>query len=152
MLRAWESTTPCSPPASSNPAQWPKKLKIAVVEFSDLDGKTSELGQYLPEELSGKLFASGRFDVVERQLLKKIMQKQALNLSGMVDQDTRRKLGKILGVDAICSGTIADMGDDVKINARLVATEAGAVLAAGSVKAAKDASVEKLMGLDSAVE
>lgn len=123
------------------------KLKIAVIEFSDLDGKTTELGKYLAEELTSKFFASNTFNVVERQLLSKVMLEQKLNLTGVVDQDTAKKLGKVLGVDAICTGTITDMGDDIKINARLVATETGAVLSAASVKAVKDSATKKLMGM-----
>lgn len=122
-----------------------RKQKIAVVEFSDLDGSVTELGQFLSEELITRLFASRRFDVVERQLLNKVLAEHKLTLTGLVDEKTAKELGKILGVDAICSGTITDLGDTVKINARLISAETGSLFAVSAVALRKDEVVRKLM-------
>ena len=54
-------------------------------------------------------------------------------------------MGRILGVDAIASGSVTDLGTNVKVNARLIATETGSVFAVAAVKIAKDATVKKLM-------
>ena len=93
-----------------------KKRTIAVVEFSDLDGKTTEFGKFISEELITRLFMLKKFQVVERQLLNKIIQEHKLNMVGVIDQSTAKELGKILGVDAICSGTITDLINSIKIN------------------------------------
>jgi TolB-like protein len=122
------------------------KKKIAVVEFSDLDGKITELGKYLSEELITKLFMSKKFDVVERQLLNKILEEHKLNLSGLIDETTAKQLGKILGVDAICTGTITDLVNSIKINARTISTETGSIFSVASVQINKDDKVNKLMG------
>src|ERR1700740_313268 len=45
------------------------RTRIAVLEFLDLDGKTSPLGQYIAETLITDLFDTGKFQVVERRLL-----------------------------------------------------------------------------------
>ena len=50
-----------------------KKTKIAVIEFSDLDGNVTEFGKFLSEELITRLFMTKRFEVVERQLLNKVL-------------------------------------------------------------------------------
>ena len=122
------------------------KQKIAVVEFYDLDGKTTELGRYVSEELITRLFTTKKFNVVERQLLNKVIEEHKLNLSGLVDVTTAKELGKILGVDAICAGTITDLGNSVKINARLISTETGSIFAVASTEIQKDEVVRKLMG------
>lgn len=121
------------------------KQKIAVIEFSDLDGKITELGKFISEELITRLFISKKFDVVERQLLNKILQEHKLNLSGLVDETTAKKIGSVLGVDAICSGTITDLVNSIKINARLISTETGSIFAVASVQMNKDEIIKKLM-------
>jgi len=91
-----------------------KKVKIAVFNFVDLDGKTTRLGKFISEELITNLFQTKKFEVVERNLLEKILKEQELSASGMIDEESTKKLGKILGVDAICTGTITDFGDYLK--------------------------------------
>ena len=123
-----------------------KKSKIAVIEFSDLEGNVTQFGRYLAEELITRLFRSGRFEVIERQMLNKVMQEHSLTLSGMIDESSAKELGRILGVDAIASGSVTDLGNDVKVNARLISTETGKVFSVASVKIIKDDVVWKLMG------
>ncbi len=123
------------------------KKKIAVVEFSDLDGKITEFGKYLSEELITRLFLTKKFHVVERQLLNKILEEHKLNLTGIIDESTAKKIGNILGVDAICTGTITDLVDYVKVNARLIDTETGSIFSVASTRIKKDEVVEKLMGM-----
>ncbi len=122
-----------------------QKTKIAVIEFSDLNGNITEFGKYLSEELITRLFLTDRFEVVERNMLNKILEEQQLNMSGLVDEDTIKELGRILGVDAIASGSITDLGGNVKVNARLISTETGAVFSVASVKIIKDQTVKMLL-------
>jgi len=123
-----------------------KTHKIAVIEFTNLEGKVSDLGKYLAEELTTRLFRTGKFQIVERQLMKKMMEEQKLNASGLVDAKTASRFGQILGVDALTTGTIADLNTSVKINARLIAVETGSVFAVASVSVPMTGEVETLLG------
>jgi len=78
-----------------------KKTKIAVIEFSDLKGNKTEFGKLLSEELITRLFRTGKFEVVERTLLNKVIAEHELSFTGIVDPDSAMQLGKILGIDAI---------------------------------------------------
>jgi curli biogenesis system outer membrane secretion channel CsgG len=69
------------------------KAKIAVVDFVDINEKQSDIGKYLAEEPIGRLVSSGRFDIVERKFLKKLLEEHSLNLSGMIDVNTEKKAG-----------------------------------------------------------
>ncbi len=119
--------------------------KIAVVEFTSLEGKTSDLGKYLAEELTTRLFRTGRFQIVERQLLQKMMDEQKLSASGLVDAGTASKFGRVLGVDALTTGTLADLRTSVRINARLISVETGSVSAAASVSIPMTGEVRTLL-------
>lgn len=121
--------------------------KLAVIEFSDLNGYRSALGLFIAEELTTQLFASkpGAFDVVERQQLAKVLQEQKLGATSLLDAETIAKIGKILGIQAIVTGSIADLGDEIKINARSISVETAKVFAAESARCQKKGVVENLM-------
>ena len=122
-----------------------QKTTIAVVQFTDLDGNVTDFGKYLAEELITRLFQTKKFKVIERQLLNKIIAEQKLSLTGMIDPTSAKQLGKLLGVDAVCSGTITDLAQSLRVNARLINTETGEIFAVASTEIFKDESVMKLM-------
>jgi len=122
-----------------------QKRRIAVLEFTDLQGEVTNFGRYLSEELITRLYDSNKFKVVERQLLNKVIAEQKLSLTGVVDPDSAKRLGSVLGVDAIVSGTIADRGDTLKVNARLIDTETGEVFSAAATEMVKDKEVLALL-------
>ncbi len=123
-----------------------QKSKIAIIEFSDLQGNVTNFGRYLAEELITRLYLTNKFEVIERQLLNKVLQEHQLNLSGLIDVNSAQELGRILGVDAIASGSVTDLGRSVKVNARLISTQTGKVFSVASVTIGKDDAVQKLMG------
>ena len=123
-----------------------KKPTLAVVEFSDLSGVVTNFGRLLSEELITKLFSTGNYEVIERLLLNKIIAEHKLQFQGIVDPKSAKELGKILGVDAIVSGTIADLGKSFRVNARVISTETGQVLSVAAATIAKDEATRVLLG------
>lgn len=123
------------------------KNKIAVIEFTNLDGSVTAFGQFLAEELITKLFTvgGGKFEVVERSQLQKVFAELGFQMTGAVDENTVKKLGKVLGVDAIITGSITDLENSVKINARMIGTETGRVFAVATTEVPKIGTVAKLM-------
>jgi len=111
------------------------KNKIAVLDFM-LQGKgfeTEDLGQIVAEWLITALVKDGRFDVVERRLLKKIIAEQQLSETGLLDQETTAQLGKVLGVKVVISGSVMRIQDITEVNSRIIDVESGSILAAESV-------------------
>lgn len=122
-----------------------QKTTIAVVEFTDLQGNVTDFGRFLAEELVTRLGDLEKFKVIERQLLTKIIVEQKLSLSGVVDPASAKQLGKILGVDAIVAGSMTNLAQNVRVNARLISTETGEVFATAAADIFKDESVTGLM-------
>ena len=121
--------------------------KIAVMDFSWLEGQTTDLGKFLAEELITRLFMTKKFEgVIERQLLEKILEEQKFTLTGIFDPETIKKFGRIYGVDAIVTGSITDLGPRLRINARIISTETGAVCGAAAVYIIKTKKVLVLLG------
>lgn len=122
-----------------------RKTTIAVVEFTDLQGNVTDFGRFLAEELITQLFQTKKFQVIERQLLNKVLSEQDLSLTGIIDPTSAKELEKILGVEAIASGTITDLAQSLRVNARLISTETGEIFAVASTEIFKDESVMRLM-------
>ena len=116
---------------------------IAVVEFTDLDGKESRMGKLLTERLITRLVDSKEVEVIERSQLNKVLEELKLSLSGVVDSASAQKIGQVLGVEAIVSGTIVDLKDKWEVNARMINTETGAILSAATVQGKMEGEVPK---------
>ena len=122
-----------------------QKTSIAVIPFFDLDGNVNELGNLLSEELITRLYKTGKFNVIERQMLNKILTEQKLQASGLIDENSARKLGRLLGVEALVSGSVSDLGDHIKINARVISTETGQIFGVASARVLKDETLNRLV-------
>ncbi|MCU1231273.1 MAG: hypothetical protein JWO97_4157 [Acidobacteria bacterium] len=122
-----------------------QKQKIAVLPFRELDGQTTVLGTYLAEELVTNLFQMGNFEIVERQLLDKVLGELKTQQSGAVDPQTAKEIGRVAGVDAIVTGSITDLQSFVGINCRLIDTTTGKIFGAAQTKITKDDDVKKIM-------
>ncbi len=124
-----------------------QKQKIAVIDFSDLNGNVTALGQFIAEELTTQLFitAPGNFEVVERRQLLKLEEELALGQMGFIEEKGIKKMGQVLGVDAIVTGSMTDLGNTVKINARMIAVESAKVFAVAATDIPKTVMVSDLM-------
>jgi TolB-like protein len=121
-----------------------QKHRIAVMRFADItDYSTpnegqSNLGLLVSEELTIRFANSTKFSVVERVLLDKLFAEARMVEEGFIDEETAQKMGKLLGVDAICSGTFMILGDHIRFNARVISARTGLLLAAASAKVKRD--------------
>jgi formylglycine-generating enzyme required for sulfatase activity/TolB-like protein len=110
-----------------------KRKTIAVIEYSELRGQEhvhSASGRLLAERLTTELVKSGQVEVIERSQLQKVMNELKLESSGMVDEATAKSIGRILGVEAIVTGTMAKTGSDIEIHSRLIRVADGLILSA----------------------
>lgn len=114
-----------------------EKAKIGVLDFSvqGKDLKSLDTGRIIADWFIISLVKDERFEVVERSILKKIMDEQSLGMSGFVDEKTAAKAGRMLGVNAIITGTVIQWGDLIEVSARIIDVESAAIPAAESGKA-----------------
>lgn len=121
--------------------------KIAIVDFTDLSGQVSALGQFLAEELTTQLFlvSPAQFQVVERRQLIRVLEEQRLTMTGLIDAATLADVGKILGIEALVTGSITDLGNEVKVNARLIAIDTARVFAVAAARIPNVGTVRDLI-------
>lgn len=136
-----------APPAA---AQEDGKPRIAVVDFRNHSRSYyggPQLGRAAADELNTQLVQSGAFTVVERSRLQALIAEQDLGQSGRVDASTAAELGRLLGVQAIVTGSITQFSvqttgggigpvsasyseAESKMDVRVVNVETGAIMAA----------------------
>ena len=76
--------------------------------------------------------------VVERRLLDRVLGELKFQQSGLVDEKTIKKIGKILGADYIVTGTLNDVeSGKTEVNARIINAESAQVAGAGSIEVPK---------------
>ena len=123
------------------------KTKIAVLDFG-IQGKgfeTEDMGKIVAEWLTTAFVKAGRFDVIERRMLKKILGEQQLGLSGALDSSSVSKLGQLLGVQVIISGSVMKFQDVLEVNARIIDVESASILAAENVKSSVAVKLQELV-------
>ena len=108
---------------------------IAVFTFEDTNEEEDQesLGKTFSEMLTTALIQSNRFQVLERSQLDKILEEQALELTGTIDEETAVDVGKLLGIDAIVVGSTRFLKNKIEIDARIVDAENGKAHVAASV-------------------
>ncbi len=124
-----------------------QKTKIAVLDFQ-LQGEnfeTKDMGAIVAEWFITAMVKEGRFDVVERALLQKLLGEQKLAMSGVVDESSASELGKLLGVKVIISGSVLKLQNILEVNARIIDVETGSIIAAESVKSNYSTSLQSLI-------
>lgn len=123
-----------------------KKIKIAVLDFQ-VEGSFNEadIGKIAAEWLTTGLVETGRFEVIERRLIKKIVEEQKFGASGMIDSSSAVRLGKVLGVGTVVAGTVMKLDDYVEINARLLNVETGSIITAEKIKSSKTRELSDLV-------
>jgi curli biogenesis system outer membrane secretion channel CsgG len=101
----------------------PQKKRVAVLDFdygtvrsyvSAIWGSDQDVGKGIADMLVQKLVQDGKYRVIERKALDKILAEQNFSNSDRADSATAAKIGKVLGVDAIIIGSITKFGRDDK--------------------------------------
>jgi curli biogenesis system outer membrane secretion channel CsgG len=104
-------------------AQQSQKKRVAVLDFdygtvrsyvTAIWGTDQDVGKGIADLLVQKLVEDGKYRVIERKQLDKILAEQHFSNSDRADPSTAAKIGKVLGVDAIIVGSITKFGRDDK--------------------------------------
>ncbi len=85
------------------------KKRIAVASFSDGSAYHGG-GTGVSDMLATALVKSGKFVVVERKEIDKVLQEQKMGLSGVITEETAPQVGRMLGVEMIVVGSVSELG------------------------------------------
>ena len=92
-------------------------------------GSSSDfLRRSLSENLTASLLQVAGLPVVERQRLKDLLAEQKLSASDLADDDTRVRLGRIVGASRMVFGGFFVLGQQVQVHVRVIDTATSRVL------------------------
>jgi len=87
------------------------KRRIGIVSFENkAPYAQARIGATATDILVTELVKSGKFIVVERDRLDKVVGEQKLGQSGAIDAGTAAQVGKVLGLNAIVTGSVSQFG------------------------------------------
>lgn len=88
---------------------------IAIMDLGTHEGAVPfeinvfNAGKASSEYLIQRLFEVGKFNVMDRTLVEDKIRESSLNTTGLIDPDTAKKIGDILGVDYLVYGNVNDV-------------------------------------------
>jgi TolB-like protein len=143
---------------------WPPSLRAAtaaslpavvVWDFDDQTpaalrgGSADFLRRSLSENLTATLLAVPGLPVVERQRLKDLLAEQKVAASELADEDSRLRLGRIIGATRMVFGGFFVLGDAVQVHVRLIDTATSQVLFSDEAQAPLASVMQQVEPLNS---
>jgi hypothetical protein len=119
---------------------------IAVMDFES-NGVDAAATGVVADELVNGFISQGRYGVLERRRMDQILKEQGFQKSGACDNgDCSVEVGKLLGVDAIVSGSLTKIDKLLVANIRIVDVGTGLILFATQVRT--EEGLSHLLGTD----
>jgi len=106
------------------------QTSVAVLELEG-KGLTEMEASILTDRLRHELFQTGKYRVVERELMGEILNEQGFQLSECISTECMVEIGQLLGVDQMVGGSVSKFGTMYTIAVRLVSVETGEFLGTG---------------------
>jgi len=120
------------------------KTAVAVL---DLEGKgiSALEAATLTDRLRSEMVSVGAFQVVERGQMEEILNEQGFQQTGCTSTECAVEIGKLLGVQAMCSGSIGKLGSVYTVDVRMFDVATGEISKVSSRDF--EGGVEGLLGL-----
>ena len=117
-------------------AQYSSFDTYAIPVFENLPGNQDYawLSEAIPDMLTTDLTATKKVRVVGRRELKKVIAEQKLSLSGLVNANDQIELGQILGASRLIVGSFTIIGNEVRIDTKVLNSMNGEVVFATKSK------------------
>lgn len=90
---------------------------VAVMDFGIYQGTaadtmTVEDGESASAYIIARLVETKKFDVVDKMVIEENIANEKLSVSGIIDADSAKRIGELLGVQYIIYGNVIDVGLD----------------------------------------
>jgi len=106
-----------------------KKEFIAVLDFDFKGGVAKDEASIITDRFRAHLVSTGKFDVMERSHMDKILKEQGFQQSGYCSStECSVKIGQLLSVNRIIVGSVSKVGSTYSINVRFIDVETGKIL------------------------
>ena len=115
---------------------------VAIAEVTARSEAAADLASDVNDALTDQLVADGRFRVVERQQMAKVMKEQALAQSGVISDEVQIKVAQLVGARFIVIGGVAAKGTGYAVSLRALDSSSAQVAFSETVRVGSDEQVE----------
>jgi TolB-like protein len=98
-----------------------------IVVVVNVEAQSATLSEYILDELSSYLVNGRSLTVVDRNNLSVVQQELEFQMSGEVSDESAQSIGKMLGAQSIILGTVQPLGNEYRLNFRILAVETATV-------------------------
>ncbi|MCX5866147.1 MAG: PEGA domain-containing protein [Proteobacteria bacterium] len=109
------------------PSGPPQKVFLAVLDLDLSPGIPQEAKTSLSDILREQLWKTGRFRVVDRNNMERIMKEQGFQLSDCTSKECAVKVGQLLGVEKMVTGNVTLLGKTYIISVQMTRVETGEI-------------------------
>jgi len=113
------------------------KTTVAVMDLEAQEGVSQGVANVLSDSLRAYLVNTEKFTIVTRENMQQVLKEQNFQVSG-ITQESVAKIGQILGVEKIFTGSIGRVGTTYVINLKLVDVQSGRIEKAATEECRKD--------------
>jgi hypothetical protein len=120
----------------------PGRTQVALVNVAS---SSAQLSEYVISRLEAALVSGKKLVVVDRANLDKVREEQGFQLSGEVDDNSAKNIGKLLGAGAIVTGAFANLGDVYSLTLKAINIETATVAVSYPADIAKSTRIETML-------
>jgi len=120
------------------------KKRVAVSNFTDLQGSVTELGKYIAEIFSVEL-SNTELEVVDRSRLKELLAELKLTEEKLTSPANALKLGEMAGIEYIITGTTTPLDNTIDITVKALDIQKGISIGGQKGSVSRTEAINNLM-------
>ena len=121
------------------------KVKLALTDFVNNEGKTDALTDYIREQLELKLINSDGLEVMDRKHIKRILEEHKLRSDGLINEESLKSAISFIMVDGLVMAEVISVGDKIQIKVTVTDVSTSLIYAASSSELIEDVAIRKIL-------
>ena len=101
---------------------------IAILPFKAKSRSVKDQGSQIADLLLVSLETDGRFSMVSRENLQKILDSLQLSASGLISKETQNKIGQLTGAKILITGSVFKVSNKTYVVAKIIGVETSRVV------------------------
>ncbi|MFN8250243.1 MAG: hypothetical protein U0V75_00070 [Ferruginibacter sp.] len=123
-----------------------QRVKLALTDFVNSEGKTDALTDYIREELEMKLINNeNNLQVIDRKHIKLLLSEHHLQSEGLIDETTAKSAISFIKIDGWVLAEITSLGDQIKIKVTVTDISTSQIYAASASSLITDVAIKNLL-------
>jgi len=121
---------------------------VAIIDLEPF-GVSSDDAKALTQRLTSQMIQIGKYTIVERSEMKRLLDEQKFQYSGCVDVACAVEIGKMLGAKTMVVGSVSKVGTVYSVDARMIDVKSAENYISANYTTAEDIGILLMDGMES---